>query len=60
MDLEYKKLAIRRLIEESALPKPAPIPCVKHITVCGNNAIVAETVILQTGRSSYGRPRRSS
>lgn len=47
MDLEGTKLAIRRLIEESAAPRPEPARYVRHITVIGNNNIVADRVVLQ-------------
>ena len=55
MDVECKKLAIRRLIEESVAPKPDQVSCVKHITVIGDNNIVADRVVLHD-RPAYPEP----
>ena len=52
MDHECKRRQIVQLIQESAKPVPATTKAaVKRITVKGNHAIVADTVIVQTPRS---------
>ncbi len=53
MDKEHTKQAIRRLIEESAAPKPDTTRCVKHITVIGDNNIVADRVVLHDRAHPY-------
>lgn len=59
MDLENTKLAIRRLIEESAKPKPEAAAIVKHITVIGDNNIVADRVVVQSSRYPATLPQES-
>ncbi len=59
MDHECKRRQIVQLIQSSAKPVSKDRPAsVKRITVNGNHAIVADTVIVQNSRPSRRKRRR--